>query len=317
VQVSVIIPVKDDERIFACVESILANSAGSGGLQVLVVDNGSAAALRQRLSDLPAPVEVLDEARAGAYAARNRAIAAARGEAVFFTDADCAVREGWIEAGLRCLATGADIVQGFSGSLGHGRSDRLIQRRYEAHFLSLRGGQPTECDTRNLAVRHAVLERLSFNDRFRRVGDTEFGLLAESFGFRVAYCPAMRVDHAHEREVALFLAKQLCHGWGAQRLMQDHPEVRWHSGHLRTVARVSRWSRRLPGQGMIARALGRTTLAAGGLIDQLADRVPETPAAWALTALDKSAALAGHLMYEAGADEPAPSSLLGRDHPRD
>lgn len=317
VNVSVIIPVKDDERVFACVESVLAAGAGCDNVQILVVDNGSAPGFSEKLRALPPGVELLQESKPGAYAARNRAIDAAAGDIVFFTDADCLVEPGWIAAGLRCIEGGADIAQGFSGSLGDAPVDRLIQRRYQAHLLALRPGAPTECDTRNLAVRRQVFERLRFNDHYRRVGDTEFGLVAEAMGYRVSYWPAMRVDHQHEREIAVFLAKQACHGWGAQRLMREHPEVVWHGGHLHLVAKMSRWSRRFPGQSATARALCQLTIRAGRLLDRRAGRLPESVAVVALAALDKGAALSGHLMHEAGAEEPAPSSLLGQHHPRD
>ncbi len=317
VKVSVIIPVKDDARLFACVESVLAAGAACDGLQILVVDNGSAPALGDQLRALPPGVELLHEARPGAYAARNRALDSATGDVVFFTDADCVVEADWIAEGLRCIERGADIVQGFSGTIGHSPVDRLIQRRYQAHLDSLRLGEPTECDTRNLAVRSHVFHGLRFNERYRRVGDTEFGLLAEAMGYRVSYCPAMRAKHQHEGELAVFLAKQACHGWGAQRLMKEHPEVVWHGGHLRLVAKVSRWSRRFPSQSAAAGALCRLVLRGGTLLQARADRLPEELAALVLAVLDKGAALSGHLMYEAGASEPAPSSLLGHHHPRD
>lgn len=316
-RVSVVIPVKDDERVVDCVRSIQSLAGEAASLHVIVVDNGSAAAFRARLGDLPGLVTVLDEERPGAYAARNRALDAVTADVVLFTDADCLARPGWVAEALRNLEAGADIVQGYSGSIGRGPVERLIQRRYAAHLLRLRPGDPTECDTRNLAVHRRVFEALRFNDRYRRVGDTEFGLLAEDAGFRVVYCPAMRVDHAHERDLALFLAKQICHGWGAQRLMQEHPGLRWHGGHLRAVARVTRWSARLPGHRIIARALASTALSGGRALQTVAHRLPELPAFWALTVLDKLAALSGHLMFEAGASEPSPSDILSRRLPRD
>ncbi|MBI2764448.1 MAG: glycosyltransferase [Chloroflexi bacterium] len=316
-RVTVIVPVKDDDRLAACVASLLACRDEVGALQVLVVDNGSAPAFRAQLAALPEGVTVLEEARPGAYAARNRGLEAATGGVVFFTDADCVVHRGWFAAALDQVADGADLVQGWSGSLGRSRIDRLLQRRYEAHLRRLRTGDATECDTRNLAVRRAVFDNLRFNDRYRRVGDTEFGLLAEVLGYRVAYCPAMRVEHAHERDLPLFLAKQVCHGWGAQRLMRAHPEISWHGGHLKLVAKVSAHPRRLPGRRALGSAGVRVALASGAALQRHATRLPPVAAAAALGLLDKLAALSGHLLFEAGAEEPSPSGLLGRRHPRD
>lgn len=316
-RVSVIIPVKDDQRLFACLESVLALREEAAAFEVIVVDNGSQPAFRACLAELPPFVLVADEPRPGAYAARNRALELATGDVLFFTDADCLVKPGWIARALGHVNRGADVVQGYSGSVGTSRLDRLVQTRYEAHLRSLRHGAPTECDTRNLAVRRAVFARLRFNDRYRRVGDTEIGLLAEAQGATVAYCPAMRVGHAHEPDLRLFLAKQICHGWGAQRLMREHPEVRWHGGHLRLVARVSASARRLPQQRRVAQVLAGGAISLGGHLEGSADRLPLAVSALALGALDKLAALSGHLLFEAGQPEPSPSSLLGRQHPRD
>ncbi|MBI5948305.1 MAG: glycosyltransferase [Chloroflexi bacterium] len=316
-RVSVILPVKDDSRVFACIESIL-GCEGAAEAEVIVVDNGSGDDLAEQISNRFPGVTVLAEATPGAYAARNAGVRQATGDIVFFTDADCIVDRRWIAEGLRAFAeTGADIVQGFSGSIGRARNDRLIQGRYAAQFRRRRPGEASECDTRNLAVRREVFEHLHFNDRFRRVGDTEFGLVAEQLGYRVAYWRAMQVDHAHEAELATFVAKQVCHGWGAQRLMRDHPGITWHGGHLRAVARASRWTRWLPGHRRAGWWLARGSVRVAGALDRRGRRLPLGAALAVMAVLDKSAALGGHLLYEAGTPEPAPSHLIGRAHPRE
>ena len=316
--VSVVIPVKDDPRVVACVESVLAASPAGTTVEVVVVDNGSEEAFTALLAaSLPAGVQLLREPVPGVYRARNLGVAATSGETVFFTDADCLVRPGWIAAGLAMLASGCDIVQGRSGSASPGAASRLLQRRYEAHLQRLKPGDATETDTRNLAVRRALLDALPFNEDFRRVSDTEFGLVAESRGFRVGYAPEMRVDHEHDHDLQVFVAKQVCHGWGAQRLMREHPEVRWHGGHLKLVSSLSDRIARLPGSRALAWWCERSALGGAWLLQRCAGRLPATAAfAW-LTALDKLAALAGHVAYRPGAPEPSPSGILRRQPPRD
>jgi glycosyltransferase involved in cell wall biosynthesis len=287
-------------------------------LEVVVVDHCSSPAFKSEvLAALPHGVRVLPFDGETVYGARNAGVNVASGHALFFTDADCIARPGWLAEGLAALERGADLVQGFSGSLGGSRLEVLIQRRYEAHLHNLRPGDGTECDTRNLAVRRSVFGQVRFPDDWRRTGDTYFGLVAEAAGFRVAYCPGMRVDHAHEPDLPLFVAKQLCHGWGAQRLMRERPALKWHGGHLALVARLSRWTVRLPGQRLFATALGKATIAAARLLQGASPRLPLRVTGLLLAALDKIAALAGHLLFEGKEAEPRPSALLGREALRD
>ena len=133
----------------------------------------------------------------------------------------------------------------------------------------------------------------------------------------MAYAPQMQVTHRHDSEIAVFLAKQVCHGWGAQRLMVQRPDVRWHGGHLRAVARVCGLVRRVPARRQLARQLARSALAGGALIDRLGPtRLPFAPTCALVTALDKTAALAGHLSYDESGHEPLVSEVLGRPFAR-
>ncbi len=318
VAVSVIIPVRDDPRVFRAVESVLACAGEAASLQVIVVDNGSPPGFAEDLrTRFGGDVELMEVATPGVYGARNRGIEASNGDVIFFTDADCLIRPGWIAAGLETIAAGADIAQGYSGSLGDSPVRRLIQLRYEAHLRRLAPGDPTECDTRNLAVHRRVFETIRFEEGYRRVGDTEFGLCAEVAGFRVGYQPRMRVDHEHEDDLPLFAAKQVCHGWGAQRLMQQHPEVEWHGGHLKAVSRVSKRLAPRAGMNLIARACSRGSVWNAALLQRCAGRLPVAVGFWWLTGIDKLAALGGHLAYLPGSPEPSPSEVLRRRLPRD
>jgi hypothetical protein len=312
-RVSVIIPVRDDPRLLQCVRSVLARRDEVDELEVIVVDHRCSTAFRAEvLACLPAGARVVRFDGDTVYGARERGVDEAGGQVLFFTDADCVIRPGWIAEALRTLQAGADLAQGFSGSLERSRGDLLMQRRYEAHLKRLHPGVGTECDTRNLAVRRGVFDRVNFPTSWRRTGDTYLGLLAEANGFTVAYSHAMRVDHAHNTDLPVFIAKQICHGWGAQRIMQEHPEVQWHGGHLRLVARVARSSTRFPGQRAVARLLGAGMVRAAWMIERTLPVIPLPVAAAALLAADKGGALAGHLLFEAGADEPRLSDLLGQ-----
>lgn len=313
---SIVIPVKDDERIAGCLASV-EQHVPEEGREVVVVSNGSSETFSGWLQGIvPIWAKLLELPDANAYVARNRGVADSSGKVVFLTDADCQVEAGWVEAGLTAIDQGASVVQGFSGSADDSRASQLVQRRYEAHLRRVGPGSATECDTRNMAVTRAVFQSVGFREEFRRTSDTEFGLACEAAGFRVAYEPSMRVRHSHEGGARLLLAKQVCHGWGSRRIMVQRPEYPWHSRNLRLANHLSRQIGRVPSP--LGNSLARATVAAGGLVDTL-DRpwLPLPLVSGIVAGLEISAAVAGQVMYRPGSREPVLSKVAGTALRRD
>jgi glycosyltransferase involved in cell wall biosynthesis len=88
--VSVVIPSYNHERfVAAAVESVLA-SEGVDELEVVVVDDGSTDASRERLAPFRGDgrVRVVEQANEGAHAALNRGLELARGELLFILNSD-------------------------------------------------------------------------------------------------------------------------------------------------------------------------------------------------------------------------------------
>jgi GT2 family glycosyltransferase len=109
--VDVVVPTKDDPRLEDCVRAVLAQDHPADALRVIVVDNGSAHPQRH-VADLDPRVTFLVEPRPGSYAARNAALAVARGDVLAFTDSDTLPDPGWITGALRALDAGAQVVAG-------------------------------------------------------------------------------------------------------------------------------------------------------------------------------------------------------------
>ena len=87
--VSVIIPVYNDLKLLStCLECLDRQTYPKTRFEVLVVDNGSDLPVQPIVSRY-SNVKLEKESMPGSYAARNRGIAAARGEILAFTDADC------------------------------------------------------------------------------------------------------------------------------------------------------------------------------------------------------------------------------------
>jgi glycosyltransferase involved in cell wall biosynthesis len=292
------------------VASVLAAVERAGSGEVIVVDNGSAAAFRAGLEQLPRGVRVLDEAARGAAAARNRGGAAAEGDAVFFTDADCVVEKGWIAEGLAGLAaTGAGVLRGAAGGITPNRASRIIA----AQFAGRRGivaGAPTRCDGRNMAVRREVLERVQFPADLLRGEDIVFGMLAEAAGFRVAAWPGMRVAHEHEASLAVFAAKRVLSGWCLREASARWPGLRWPYRRGARMEALAGRAAQLPRGRTAAWGAARVAIAAAAGVERAGGVLPMRAAGVALRAAAVAAFGAGGMLRDAGVRQAEAAELV-------
>lgn len=198
--VSVIIAARNDPHGIRTVLEHLARQ-DLPGVQVLVADDASGDDTGDVARSLGAEV-VRTERWAGAYTARNLALARARGEVVAFTDADCAPRPDWLSGGLAAMEElGADLLAGEIDvplSERPGPAELLDFARYldqqraveEAGFGA----------TANLLVRRRVFDELGpFLGETISGADRELCQRATAAGFRLAFSPRARVVHPPRR----------------------------------------------------------------------------------------------------------------------
>jgi len=121
---SVVVAVKDDQRVYRLVDRLLHQTVPRDAYEVLVVENGSA-----RFGDvdgLGGVVRYRHSPIANSAAARNVGLQAARGRYLLLIDADCVPETDWIENLTHRLAVG-DIA-GVGGLIGKYNPKTWTQR---------------------------------------------------------------------------------------------------------------------------------------------------------------------------------------------
>jgi glycosyltransferase involved in cell wall biosynthesis len=277
-KVSVVIPVLNGARVLGRCLDALAAQKGAPAFEVIVVDNGSTDGTGDVARRHPVGARDFVEPARGPYAARNAGIAAARGEIVAFTDADCTPDPGWVREGFRALEAGADLA---GGAIEQRLSPHpTVWERYDAAsyldqevFVREQGFAATA----NLFVRRAVFDRAGvFVPELVASGDGEFCRRATAAGFRLVFAPRAIVGHvprrtlretwALHRKLGSGFAELEKHGvapgawrdpamrlsvhWVAGRTGKDGKRLRARQlAHVHAVATAARWVGRLTRRG--------------------------------------------------------------------
>jgi glycosyltransferase involved in cell wall biosynthesis len=199
-QISVIIPVfNDTKRLMFCLER-LEQQALSAHAEIIVVDNGSTEDLEPARQRFP-NVIWLSEAMPGSYAARNRGIAAARGQILAFTDSDCLPEPDWLEQGVPPLL--AADPPSFVG----GRVDLVTTgaaRLSAAELFDLAVGFPQQrfveqvhfAMTANMLTRAKTMAEVGFfSTSMKSGGDREWGNRAWKMAGPGRYVDTARIGH--------------------------------------------------------------------------------------------------------------------------
>ncbi|MBE9043777.1 glycosyltransferase [Pleurocapsales cyanobacterium LEGE 10410] len=209
--VSVIIPVYNDEkRLRSCLQALKQQTYAKERYEVIVIDNGSDVA--ENIKDLAQSegAIALYEAIPGSYAARNKGLTVAKGEAIAFTDADCIPAPDWIEQGVahlqrvaNCGLVGGEIeifwreqnrpstIELYESILAFRQQDCIAKHHYSV--------------TANLFTWKKVIDRVgNFNSQLKSNGDIEWGNRVHASGYQQVYAKDVLVRHP-----ALYSFKQL------------------------------------------------------------------------------------------------------------
>lgn len=218
----------DAERLALCLDALKRQSYPCDRFDVVVVDNDGGdgpSKYAQSVAEFGPRAEIVREAAPGSYAARNAGLAAARGELIAFTDADCRPTASWLSEGVARWRTlpRASVIGGAVQLVARPRPS-LIER---CEILLL--GFPQDvfvnsehfAATANAFAGREVFDRIgAFDARLRSGGDYEWGRRAWAAGVPVVFEPNALIEHPARRgvvELAQKLLRMAGGRWGLRR----------------------------------------------------------------------------------------------------
>lgn len=225
-EISVIVPFYNAApSIGRCIEGLLAQDLPADRYEILFVDNNSTDASADIVAQHPR-VRLLTEPKQGAYAARNRGIAAAQGRLLAFTDPDCVPGPDWLRRLTAPMATPETqiVVGGYQAPAS--RLAALLDRYEEtrnAYLFGRSDGAGYFGYTNNMAVRRSLFDRLGPFDERPRGADTLLVRRAVQIlsADVVRYEPAARVRHLEVEDVARLFRKKFLYGASSHAHRRD------------------------------------------------------------------------------------------------
>ncbi|MFD9440675.1 glycosyltransferase [Streptomyces sp. NPDC060006] len=239
--VSVVIPVRDGALTLPAQLRALASQTYTAPWEVLVVDNGSTDSTREVAEkarpDLPGLRIVDAHERPGESYARNRGIAAARGDFIAFCDADDVADPGWLAA-LAAAAPDTDLIGGSldSSVLSPMYADEQPAPMTEqTDFLPFARGA-------NCAAWTDVLTTIGgWDESFRGGGeDMDLSWRAHLCGYRVGYAHDARMHYRLRAELSGLARQKWNYGRSGARLYAAYRHAGFERRDNRTV--LMNWS---------------------------------------------------------------------------
>lgn len=198
---SIIVPhFAQSDALRRCLESLERQTVGRGRFEIIVIDNATPGGVADIAREFPRVI-VLTETQRGAAPARNKGLAAARGDAIAFIDADCVAAPDWLAQGLAGLGA-ADLsggriivtvandgapspVEAFERVFAFRQDDYVARKKFSA--------------TANLFVKRAAAARIgSFTNGLSE--DVDWCRRGVALGFHLAFNPKSIVSHPARRD---------------------------------------------------------------------------------------------------------------------
>jgi GT2 family glycosyltransferase len=249
---SIVVPNLDCPLIGRALAALAAQGAPGPGVEVLVVGRDAPGQVPRDGS-----VRFLETAeRLNPAAARNRAVAEARGDRLLFLDADCRPLPGWRERLDAALDRSPVVGGAVTFPTAPAETSVWALADNIASFHGLLADRPAENASRlplgslNLAVRRDAWERVGpFDEALPTSEDHDWILRARTAGLATAFEPAAVVEHAAIRaDRAALEAHATWYGRHFHRFRTLHPEAfatgpTWrHRSLLAATAPLKAWT---------------------------------------------------------------------------
>lgn len=216
-----------DRTLKPCLESL--RNLNYADYEVILVDDGSTDTTPQLAEQFPRVRYFRHQTNLGLSVARNTGIAAATGEIVAFTDADCRADEDW----LYYLV--ADLLDGeFAGVGGPNllppddsavAAAVMVSPGGPAHVM-LNDREAEHIPGCNMAfLKSALLAVGGFDPIFKKAGDdVDLCWRLQQAGYKIGFSPAAFVWHYRRSTVGAYLKQQGGYGEAEALLVRKHPE---------------------------------------------------------------------------------------------
>lgn len=226
--ISVIVPVKNDQRIQRCLEA-LTRQKFDGEYEIIVVENDITRPLKDAIEQFP--VKYLCEPHGGSYNARNSGISLAQYNILAFTDSDCIVDENWLQS----------LAFGFSSEKCGGVCGRNVNLPEEGNLVVMSqrniasDGGPQYlpqifhapfAPTCNVAYRRSVINRLNgFDEEFKSGGDVDIAWRMNILGYTLVYAPDAIVHFGCRNTLSGYFRQFYNYGMGHTLLFKKYKRI--------------------------------------------------------------------------------------------
>lgn len=206
---SVIIPTwRDWVQLERCLAAIAVQTVPADRIEVIVANNDPASACPFPLA---ANVRMITVDAPGSYAARNAAVAGARGRTLAFTDSDCVPSPDWLAQAAAALDDAPDARITGPVTIFRAPGGGYYAWLYEFHtaFRQRESAARGECVTANLIVTRAVFDRVGlFDATMMSGGDVAWNRRAGVAGVPLLYREEVLVMHPARESIRAIIRKK-------------------------------------------------------------------------------------------------------------